>query len=225
MSSSAPKGKTFAFTLRPRNGITNSDIVKMEKFVRSKCEYYHVITEKLDDERHIHAALILKSAMTRSDVSTYLKRMFKHLEPDEQKVMLQGLKVMYNSDFINNYLNKDDNTVVVASNLPEVGCLESYFTPKPPPKDVSLSRRLAFHSLMDELEKLWFEHVPPHLEKNTINARNFLFDMQYSKRLIGLMDDKRMVQTSRWLVRWMNKSERCSFELPPFEKEEGPGFH
>lgn len=217
------KGKTFAFTLRPRNGVSDNDIQKMEKFIKNKCEYWHLITEKEDDSRHIHAALILDKPMTRSDVSIYLKRMFKHLDPDEQKVMLQGLKVMYNVDFINHYLDKDDHTVVISTNLPEQGYLESYFTPKPLPSQQR--KRLAYHSMMEELEALWYEHQSTHVDVNTANVRDFLYDMQYNKRVIGLMDDKKCNQVSRWLTRWMNKAERCLLELPPFEKEEGPGFH
>jgi len=45
--------------------------------------------------------------------------------------------------------------------------------------------------------------------------------MQYEKRFIGLMDDKKLIQTVCWLVRWMLKANYCSLELPPFEKEEG----
>lgn len=218
------KFKTFAFTLNPRNGVTDKQIEKIEKYSRAQCEYYHVITEKKGDQRHVHAAWVLKVPQTRSYVSVYMSRMFKDLEPDEKKVMLQGLKVMYNEDFIRNYMDKDDDTVVVCSCLPEAGYLESYFPPKKEAESRK-TRQLAFHQMMIDLEKLWHEHVPPHLEKNTVNARDFLYDMQYSKRLIGLMDDKKCNQVSRWLVRWMNKAERCLLELPPFEKEEGPGMH
>lgn len=217
------KLKTFAFTLNPRDGVTDEHLRKLEAYTRKHCEWYHVVTEKTGDQRHIHAGWILKNPSTRSNVSVYMKRMFDDLDPTEQRVMLQGLKVMYNEDFIKNYLDKDDDTVIVCSNLPEAGCLESYF----PRKKAKLEapRRLAYQQMMIDLEKLWHEHVPPHREKNTLNARDFLYDMQYNKRLIGLLDDKKLIQVSRWLVRWMNKAERCLTDLPPFEKEEGPGFH
>lgn len=216
------KFKTFAFTLRPRNGVTDEHLRKIEAYTRKKCEWYHVVTEKTGSERHIHAGWVLKDPSTRSNVATYMNRMFQSLDPDEKKVMNSGLKIMYNEDFIRKYLDKDDDTVVVCSCLPERGYLESYF---PPRKVVPVATRLAYHSQLTALESLWREHVAPHVEVNTANARDFLFDMQYSKRLIGIMDDKKLIQTSRWLVRWMNKADRCLLDMPPFEKEEGPGFH
>lgn len=217
------KFKTFAFTLNPRDGVSTAHLLLIEKYTRKHCEYYHVITEKTGSQRHIHAAWILKSPVTRSHVSMYMKRMFSDLDPIEQKVMLQGLKVMYNKDFIESYMDKNDDTVVICSNLPEKGSLETYFPPKK--EKAKPDRRLAYHQMMDDLEKLWHSHVSPHVEKNTANARDFLYDMQYNKRLIGLMDDKKLNQVSRWLVRWMNKAETCLLDLPPFEKEEGPGMY
>lgn len=220
------KFKTFAFTLRPRDGVTDKQIQKLNKYIRNKCEYWHVITEKTDDERHVHAALVMKEPTTRSNISTYLSRMYKDLEDDEHKVMLSGLKIMYNEDFIRKYMDKDDDTVVVDSNLPEEGFLESYFPPKPKEEGVKAKRQLAYHQYMKELEALWREHQPVHVEVNTENVRDFLFNMQYNKRLIGLIDDKKLIQVSKWLTRWMNKVEWCHTGfLPPFEHEEGAGHH
>lgn len=218
------KFKTFAFTFRPRDGVTDKQIEKICTYSSKQCEYYHVITEKKEDERHVHAAWVLKEPRARSYISVYLTRMFKELEPDEKSVMLSGLKVMYNNDWIGKYMNKGDDTVVVQTNLPEAGYLESYF-PKKVVKDAPQKKRLMWHSYMMELEGLWREHVSPLMEVNTSTVRDFLFEMQYSKRKIGLLDDKKLMQVSRWLTRWMNKAESCLLELPPFEKEEGPGMH
>lgn len=219
------KFTTFAFTFRPRDGITDEQVSKLEKYVRKNCEYYHIITEKQHDERHVHCALVMKKPTTRSNVTVQLSRLYKDLEPDEKKVMVQGLKVWYNEDWLTKYLDKDDDTVVIASCLPEKGYLESYFPVKKTKEDKAVNRRLQWHSLMIELEGYWREYMPVHLEVNTMTVRDFLFELQYSKRVIGLMDDKKLLQVSKWFVRWWHKAERCVIELPVFEKEEGPGMH
>lgn len=221
----AEKFSTFAFTFRPRDGVTDKQIEKLVAYARKNCKWYHVITEKQDDERHIHCGLVLKNPASRSHVSVQLGRLYKDLETDEKKVMLQGLKVWYNEDWLEEYLNKDDDTVVIASCLPEKGCLESYFPVKKTKENTESRRRLQWHSYMIELEGYWRKYMPTHLEVNTATVRDFLFEMQYSKRVIGLMDDKKLIQVSRWFVRWWHKAERCLLDLPPFEKEEGPGFH
>ena len=218
------KYKTFAFTLRPRDGVTDKQIEQICVYSRKNCEYYHVITEKTDDERHVHAAWVMKEPKARSNVATCLIRMFKELADDEKRVMQNGLKIMYNEDWLRKYMDKDDDTVVVTTNLPEAGYLESYF-PKKKSQEPAVKKRLQWHSYMIELEGLWREYQSPHLDVNTARVRDFLFDMQYSKRRIGLLDDKKLIQVSRWFTRWMNKAESCLLELPPFEKEEGPGFH
>lgn len=212
---------TFAFTVRPRDGVTDDHIQSFVKYIKSKCTYYYIITEKKDDERHIHAATVFKKPVTRSNVCTCIVRIFSDLSPEERKVLQQGVRVMYNSDFMNKYMEKDDDTVVIERNLPESGCIESFFPPPLKKKTTTLSN----HAMIKNLERLWHEYMLPHVEINTPNVRDFLFDMQYNKRRIGLMEDKRMFQVSKWLVRWMNRTDRCKLELPPFEKEEGPGFH
>lgn len=82
------------------------------------------------------------------------------------------------------------------------------------------------HATMEQYEQLWRIHMSSLTEVNTSTVRDFLFDMQYNKRVIGLLDDKKLMQHARWFTRWFHKAESCpqSF-LPPFETEEGPGIH
>lgn len=217
------KVKTFAVTIRPKNGITDSQIRTFVSYVKRKCEYYFVITEKEEDERHIHSGLVFKKETTTSNVCTEILRLYKELEDDERKVLRNGVKVMYNKDFIDNYMHKGDNTVIIEKNLPESHHLESYF---PPPKKARTeSYALNHHRTMKSYESLWLEYRAPHVEIHTDVVRDFLFDMQYNKRRIGLLTDTQLFQHSRWFTRWMNKADVCRLDLPPFEKEEGPGRH
>jgi hypothetical protein len=212
------KVQSFAITVRPLDGITETQIQKFLKWTKKQCDYYHVITEKTMAERHIHAGLFMKVPKTRSNVSTDLMRLFKDLSDVEKSVLRKGLKIMYNEDFILNYLNKGDDTVVVASSLPEEGHMESYFPPKP---EVLESRAKKCSAYYHELEKLWYEHRTPAYEVTTITTRDFLFEVMYDKRVLPVIrDDKQIIQVSRHLTRWLNKVTTSSIELPVFEKEE-----
>lgn len=213
------KFTTFALTIRPAAGVTDQHILDVDKWVRKHARYYHVVTEKEGSARHIHAGLVLYEPKQRSNVTQAMKYIFKHLSPIEQRVMLKGIKVMYNEDFIRKYLDKDDNTVVVASCLPEDGHMEKYFPPKPEPRSSQVTKKCSHY--YHELESLWYEHVSPDIQVNTINARNFLCKMMYSVRCIPVIrDDKQIIQTARHLVRWLKKTEEYPLELPPFEQEE-----
>lgn len=212
--------RTYALTIRPQNGVTDDEITPFMKWVRKKCLYYHVITEKEGSSRHIHAALFLTNPTPRNSMCTMLKNLFKDFTPSEKQVMLKGIKVMYNMDWIQNYLDKDDDTEVIGSSLPEAGHIESYFPEKP--SEPTAKRRKICSAYYHELEKLWYEHVSPDCEKNTPNARAFLSKMMYKERCINVIrDDKAIHQTARHLVRFLGKIDDDVWELPPFEKEEG----
>lgn len=220
MMVAAVKYRTFAFTVRPRDGITDGQVKSFMTFIRRRCIYYHVVTEKSGSSRHVHAGVVFKEGQLRSSVLVQVVRIFKDLTTDEKSVLRSGVKIMYNWDFINSYLDKNDETVVVASCLPEKGHVESYF-PVKPVKDGTLLLSKKCSMYYHELEALWYKHSIPGIEINTETVRDFLFNVMYNLRVLSVIrDDKLIVQTSRHLVRWLNKSTKSSIVLPVFEKEE-----
>ena len=161
------KFSTFAITFRPRDGVTEEHISLFTNFVKKTSDYYYIITEKEDDERHIHSAVVTKTPLARSNVCQRLKQLFKGLDPEEYAVLFKGVKILYSDDFITKYMDKDDDTVVIERNLPESASLEAFYPPKPSVGPVN--RRLQYHHQMEELEKLWHQFVPPHYDVNTMN--------------------------------------------------------
>lgn len=211
------KFSTYALTFRPKDGITDEQIDKLHEWIRKRSKYYHIVTEKTGSAKHLHAGLVLRVPVTRSNISVLLTRLFQGLNNEERRVWLNGIKIMYNKDFIDNYLEKDDDTVVIASSLPENGCLDSYFPPKP----ASVQRTRKCSAYYHELETLYWQHVEVGTDVNTMNIRNFLFKMMYSERCIPVIkDDKTIIQTARHLVRWIKKEEYSTIVIPPFEREE-----
>lgn len=213
------KFTTFALTIRPKDGITDHHIKLTMGFIRRTCEYYHVVTEKEGSQRHIHAGIVLKKESTKGDLTTRILRLFNDLSVEERSVLRKGVKIMYNMDFITKYLDKDDDTVVLASNLPEAGSMESYFPDKPLTPQEGKERKCSVY--YHELERMWYENRAPHHEVNTVTTRDFLFEMMYAKRCLPVIrDDKQIIQVSRHLTRWLNKVTTSTIELPVFEKEE-----
>lgn len=216
MSSAIPF-KTYAVTVRPSDGITDPQIEKFVKWVKRHCVYYHVVTEKDGSQRHIHSGLVLKEPKLKTNVTAMLKGLFKQMSTDEHRVLSRGVKIMYNDDFIQQYLDKDDDTVVIESCLPESGTLESFYPPKPTTPEVPRKCSAYYH----ELEALWYKHQAPHHDVNTMCVRDFLFKMMYSDRVIPVIrDDKQIIQVARHLVRWIKKADASTIVLPPFESEE-----
>lgn len=220
--SSVQKFKTYALTIRPRNGIDNGALNLISDWIRKRCEFYHIITEKTGHERHVHAALFLKMPITKSNMNTLLVRLAKDslgFDPEELTVLRKGVKILYSNDFIENYLDKDDDTEVVQTNLPATNHLDSWYPPKPIDPETSKQQKHSHYYW--ELERLWYMYMSPTYEVNTKTVRDFLFNMMYSERCINVIrDDKTIVQTARHLVRWINKTTTNTIELAPFEQEE-----
>lgn len=213
--------RSYALTLRPRNGVTPSQISTVSAWIQKRSTHYHIVTEKSDHECHLHAALYLKTDVTRSNFVTVWIRLLKtfDLDPEELSVARKGVRILYSNDFIENYLDKDDDTVVIASCLPEMRLLNQYYPPKP--EDPSQAKARKCSAYYHHLEALWHKHKRPLLEVNTVNCRHFLFNMMYNERCINVIrDDKTIIQTAKHLTRWLNRAEECTFELPPFELEE-----
>ena len=221
MNNEIQKFRTFAITIRPRNGIDDDAIIVVTEWIRKRCTHYYIVTEKEGSAKHIHAALYLKVSVTRSQILTVLLRLGAKidLDNDEIAVLRKGLRILYSNDFVENYLSKDDNTEVVASCLPESSTLLSWYPPKPQPLTKKIAARHSKYYW--ELEALWNLHKRPIEEANTPNIRNFLFNMMYNKRLIPVIkDDKSIIQVAKHLTRWINRKDESTIEIPPFETEE-----
>jgi len=208
---------SYAITFRPRSGVTDPQCSTILNWARKSCTYYYVITEKEDDARHVHAALFLKKATSISNLATTLTRLFPSLSSEELAVFRKGIKSMYNKDFLETYMQKGDSTVVLATCLPEMATLDSYFADVPNPKKRGPSHADPYYA---NLEKLWFEHKRPIDECNPENLRHFLMAMMNKKRLIRVISDNRKIfQLSCSLSRYINKEESFNVEPDQFHQD------
>lgn len=216
---SVPSYRSYSVTLRPLDGVTDAQVTSITKWIRKVSVYYHVITEKTGSERHVHAGFILKEARPRSNVLQRLMQLFKDLSASEKSVFRSGLRIMYNWDFIDSYLSKDDDTVVIASCLPEERHIEGYFPPKADVSSASKKRKCSLY--YHELEELWFQYNTPGCSVDTPSCRDFLFRMMYAERCLPVIrDDRQIIQVARHLCRWLNHSTHSTIVIPPFEQEE-----
>jgi len=211
------KIRSFAITIRPRDGIDNEQIIRFVTWVKKHCTYHHVITEKKDHERHVHAGIFLKKAKTHSNLSTDILRLFKDLDTQERSTLRGGIKKMYNIDFIKNYMEKDDDTVVVDKNLPEEATLDMYFAEIPSPKKKGPK---ATDPLFSHLESLWWTYKRPIEETNPENLRHFLMNMMNNERKIRVIQDNRKIfSLSCALSRYINKETQWQVTPEVFHQD------
>lgn len=197
--------RTFAITLRPRGGILDEQVDTLVKYIKKQCDYYYIITEKTGIERHIHAGIFLKKKKTKSNFTTDILRLYKDLDPEEKSVMRKGIRVMFNADFLGEYMEKDDDTVVLEKNLPEASTMDSYFAEVPLPKKKGPQATDTFY---DNLEKLWYEYKRPIDEPTPKNLRNFLMRMMnYERKIRVIADNRKIFYISNALARYISRQD------------------
>lgn len=202
--------KSFSLTLRPLGGVTDAIVKDFSDFVlgHKRTDGYIIITEKLDDERHIHAAWFVFPAMTLDLCRQMFARRYKtKLEADGSVWRVAfNMSNIYNGDFVTKYLAKDDNTVVVANMLPS-NHLEYYQDRAPPEKFTQASD--AYYA---KLEKLWYEHRSSGLEITKYNVSNFMADMMYKTRTIRVLSDcRKIIQVVRALTQYLLKETTIDY--------------
>jgi len=206
--------RAYAVTFRPRLGVTDSQVKTFCTWVKKHATYYYVITEKMEAERHIHAALFLKKATKRSPLTNTLSRLYPELSFEEKRVFLQGIKTMYNYDWLGNYLEKDDDTVVIERCLPERARLDAYFEEVPSPRKRGPQ---AADPYFANLENLWHLHRGPASDPNPQEIRCFLMDMMNKTRVIRVIsDNKKIFSLSCALSRYIRKETEWTVDPDPF---------
>lgn len=208
--------KSYAVTVRPRDGVTSDQIVKFMKWVRKVSTYYFVVTEGETTGRHIHAGVFLAKAMSRSNFSTALVRQFPELDNDEARILRTGVRIQYDINFIETYLAKDEEVVLISSNLPEIGKLEGFW---PPAREQAKAKAAkAVDKYYANLEFHWNESRGPSHEPTKDNCLDFVFEMMFKKRLIRSHDDDRKLKrVALTLRRYLLKMDKHDIEWSPWE--------
>ena len=153
------KYKSYSITLRPKSGIIDDDITMVKKITLKYCKFYHIITEKEDDERHIHGAMYLQKSMTSSAFNQMFKRLLCTSFEKRDSVWRYAYSAhnMYNDDFVTKYLNKGDSTVTIMNKLPDLLERNEYYADTVVPvRSLSRSADPYFKKLYD----LYFESIP-----------------------------------------------------------------
>lgn len=201
------KFKAWSLTFRPRNGVTDEQIKILCDNIRKRSVHYMMITEKQEEKRHFHSGFILKNAQAKKNLKRWILDPFKsQLDPMEEKVQSQGIKIMYNGDWVTEYLTKEDDTVVLDSKFPlDMQTIDVYFPPT-----IQNEKKLVKANVADwwyaKMEKLWYEYYNG-VEPSTVNIFNFFIDMMHNKRVIRVIENKRkLIEKSIALKHHIKKS-------------------
>ena len=122
--------KTYAFTIRPKCGIRDSDISHfIKKFKRHG--HVYMVTEKEGTERHIHAQIWYDKPVTKGVVTKFLSREFPKLWDASDYIIKVALdvRIVFNHDWMEKYCTKGEH-ICWLNVLPEPETLDSYLPPQ-----------------------------------------------------------------------------------------------
>lgn len=110
----------WAITIRPRDGITSAQITSFLDWVdgpRSGVLGCTAVTEGINECRHLHAAVYLVEPRRKDAVVRAMKGIQGCTDRAEERVLSQGVKILYSPDFEEVYLtkNEDGHTVELLS--------------------------------------------------------------------------------------------------------------
>lgn len=207
------KTKAWCVTLRPYLGITEEDIhlfsnkVLKMKYIRG----YYFITEKQDEQRHIHCIIFYDTAKTKDSLVRALHRIYYDIwqyrdsRTDWKIACVNGVKPAYNDDWFTNYLNKDPDKVFIEAL--EISKPERNARYQDKPAFVTKKRKPAdpyFH----KLQELWNDKnnfpFDKHREITFNNMMYFLHHLMYNKKCLRVITNlTRLRQLAHGLVNYI----------------------
>lgn len=178
-------------TVRPRSGLTD-DMIKRAVTCFEKLDGAFAVTEKTGSERHLHAAMFLKKEVKKCQIVERMKVIQGEMDVDELRVLKSGVKVLYSDDWVKQYLDKQDSTVIVYDGLPDD--MGSYY-PDPESQAGAIGRNgntpiglttlfqksqrdVTLGNCLDFLRELWFvkrTQPPPRTETMQLEESKKLF--------------------------------------------------
>ena len=219
--------RTFSFTIRPKCGVSDQNISHfIKKFKASNKNdghLFYMVSEKEGTERHLHGQIWYEKPTTKDVPTKYLKREFPKLWESHDYVIKVALdvRVAYNNDWIQNYLDKGGN--VLLNLMPEKEMLESYLPPKEK-QEYWIEKKNSTDTQLFDLEQRYRE---TYSDVTMPQVAKFLAEAMFGKNkwLRPLRSHKAKTELANTLYFWLNGvDEECIDSFIDYgEKQVAPG--
>lgn len=205
------KTKSISITFNPCKAITDETCNAIIDFCVSKCDYYHFVTEKTGDAKHMHAALYLTEAVeckyfNRDIQKKLLKDLVKKLDNGTILKHAYKGKSIYNDDWLNQYCTKDPDVCKIKSYLPgDKAKLAGYYR--------ETVEKKFYDYVHFDFEKAFVEHNPELSRPYSLgDVEMFLCYQMYGARTRRVIQEPRKAKNLiRSLCSYMNKATRYDF--------------
>jgi len=202
------KYASYAVTVRPRDGVTDDHLCLLTKLYERSSTFHHSITEKEGTATHNHAAVYLKESST---LSNFRRKVAACLPDDLRTKHAVKVKIMYNDDWLAQYLDKDDHTQLISTLLPTDRTeLHAWY----PAKDDTRAKKPVSAEFL-KWEAMYIADglpIPPTIRSSACNydsVQHFFANHTYTVRDIAIIPhdvhDRKWDQRSIQLRRFLNR--------------------
>jgi len=178
--------KSYAFTLRPRNGVAENSPCEQKAIKLVEKYNGFLVSEKTDEARHLHGQLFFPNGKRKYDLAKVLISVQDTSEPAEIRVLKQGIKIAYNDDFYTDYTNKPDSIMLTDKFIQNS---QDYY-PSEDEQEKVRNRARATDAKYHHLKELWEEQEHPQpLNQKTVTL--YLYRLMYVDKKINVISDKK----------------------------------
>lgn len=220
--------RTFSFIIRPKCGVSDANIShfikKFKKSHQNDGYYFYLVSEKEGTECHLHGQIWYEKPTTKDIPTKYLKREFPKLWATHEYIIKIALdvKVIYNNDWIRNYLDKGGD--VHLNLMPEEEMLDSYLPPKEKQEYWQSKKNSTDTQLFDLEQKYREEYSDVTMPQVAAFLANAMFGKD--KWIRPLRSVKAKTELANTLYFWLNGAdEECIDSFIDYgEKQTSPGI-
>lgn len=193
------KYKAFAFTIRPKEGLTDPLKEEFLNWVKKKDGGF-IVLEGEGTSLHMHGGMFLETETSKSNFNMQLQRHFERHRQDGDSTRVQrgGTRILYNMKFLTDYLSKEDSRVIYES-VPEN--VDEYF---PSDLEQEKAKKSSVDSVLAQYEFLLREQFVYEKYEDVEKIDEHLFDIWFVKKLMKApREKKKKRELSDNLKRWM----------------------
>lgn len=207
MTEHGSKFKSFCITVRPKDGLHGEYAAAVEKYIK-KQQYYVYQYEKEAEAKHIHAQIFFEEPVRKSNIQTALKRIAEKHDNNwgaaSRKVLVSGVKIAYNDNFMDNYITKENGTIAMDQYNPPPNTEEFY--PSEAEQSAAQAAANAADNHFHKLKTLWELHNPDYSEhqKTLKDIGLFIYNLMFVDKVIPVIqDDRRRKQLAKALTHYI----------------------
>lgn len=214
--------RAYRLTISTKGDISEETQKKTKKWLDRTCKYVLCVVENNTGKRHLHAAMYFDEPKNKKQLQEYIWRHFvKPFHEDSMGKYAVLINVMYNSEWVETYLQKDETREVLLSHLPNEETPEAVslneFYPTPEEQEAlqaakdKPSQSDSFLDIHEERYKLYLEHEGLS-SSITVATEYFLWRVNVDRSMSRLRDSRSYVNMGLALHRYITMDKNLTAE-------------